>query len=312
MVRSDSIDLRPSRCPILVKLTGAFLVAAFLLAGCGTPSDTADSGGIPQSDDSSGEASAELTPQAIPPSDPGAREGDNAKGSAALKALRSLPVKGRAPQTGYSRGQFGQTWADVNRNGCDTRTDILNESLSPITRSGRCTVLSGVLADPYTGTQIRYQRGGVSEVDIDHVVALSNAWQTGAFGFPFAKRVAFANDPLNLLAVDASANRQKGDGDAATWLPPNKSYRCAYVARQVAVKQKYELWVTPAERNAIAAILGSCGKVRLPAPGAQPTIASNTGSVPRPVSSAASSESATSGGARALYYANCAAAAADG
>ena len=107
-----------------------------------------------------------------------------------------------------------------------------------------------MLADPYTASAIRFERGGASEVDIDHVVALGDAWQTGAQQWSFDRRVRFANDPLNLLAVDASANRQKGDSDAASWLPPNKAFRCAYVARQIAVKRRYRGWVTPAEHDA--------------------------------------------------------------
>jgi len=215
--------------------------------------------------------------------------------------LASLPVKGRASKTGYIREQFGQAWADVDRNGCDTRTDILAATLTDISQSGRCTITRGVLRDPYTGHSITYVRGGPSEVDIDHVVALSNAWQTGAFAFPFAKRVAFANDPLNLLAVDASANRQKGDGDAATWLPSNKTFRCTYVARQIAVKKKYELWVTTSEADAMRRILRSCPDQQMPDPGPAPTIASNTGGQPQP---GLNSPSGSSGSA--TYYRTCA------
>ena len=123
---------------------------------------------------------------------------------------------------------------------------------------------SGRLDDPYTATTITFVRGGASEVDIDHVVALGDAWQKGAQRWPQRERVAFANDPLNLLAVDASANRQKGDGDAATWLPANKAFRCAYVARQVAVKLKYALAVTAAERDAMRRVLGRCPTMRVP------------------------------------------------
>jgi hypothetical protein len=125
-------------------------------------------------------------------------------------------------------------------------------------------VLSGRLADPYTSAMIAFVRGGASEVDIDHVVALGDAWQKGAQRWPRRERVAFANDPLNLLAVDASANRQKGDGDAATWLPANKAFRCAYVARQVSVKLKYALAVTAAEREAMRRVLGRCPTLRVP------------------------------------------------
>jgi hypothetical protein len=194
----------------------------------------------------------------------------------ALALLGALTVKGRAPKTGYGREAFGAAWTDTNRNGCDTRNDILRRDLEdneykPGTRG--CVVLSGRLApDAYTGQDIAFVRGGASEVDIDHVVALSDAWQKGAGRWVPGKRLAFANDPLNLLAVDASANRQKGDGDAATWLPRNKTYRCAFVARQVAVKAKYELWVTAAERAAIAGVLSRCPTTKAPS-GSAPTIA---------------------------------------
>jgi len=123
---------------------------------------------------------------------------------------------------------------------------------------GSCAVASGTLADPYTSTSIRFVRGGTSEVDIDHVVALGNAWVTGAQKLTYSKRVALANDPLNLLAVDSSANRQKSDGDAATWLPSNKAFRCFYVARQIGVKAKYGLYVTTAEKEAMARVLANC------------------------------------------------------
>ena len=177
--------------------------------------------------------------------------------------LNSLPVKGRAAKTGYSRDQFGQRWADVNRNGCDTRNDILQRDLTNILfkpGTHNCVVLSGTLIDPYSGTRIDFVRGNVTsmEVQIDHVVALSNAWQTGAFKLNIEKRTAFANDPENLLAVKGSLNSQKGDGDAATWLPPLKSYRCTYVSKQIEVKAKYGLWVTAPEKAAMKSILAKC------------------------------------------------------
>jgi hypothetical protein len=96
------------------------------------------------------------------------------------------------------------------------------------------------------------------------VVALSDAWQKGAQGWTGTRRTAFANDPLNLLAVDGPLNMQKGDGDTATWLPPNRPYRCPYVARQVAVKVTYGLWVTQAEKNAMATVLSVCPNEPLP------------------------------------------------
>jgi len=189
--------------------------------------------------------------------------------ASAVAALATLPVKGRAPETGYERSQFGQAWADVDRNGCDTRNDVLRRDLvDDVLKPGThgCLVLSGTLHDPYTGATLSFLRGRTTsgEVQIDHVVALSDAWQKGAQQLPAETRRAFANDSLNLLAVDGLTNRQKSDGDAATWLPPNKPYRCAYAARQVAVKVTYGLWVTSAERDALARILVACPSQQLP------------------------------------------------
>ena len=187
----------------------------------------------------------------------------NAEPSTIEATLDSLAVKGRAPKTGYTRAQFGQTWADVNRNGCDTRNDILQRDLTNILfRAGtrNCVVESGKLVDPYSGITIDFVKGNKTsmEVQIDHVVALSNAWQTGAFKLSLAKRTEFANDPDNLLAVQGRLNSQKGDGDAATWLPPLKSFRCTYVSKQIAIKAKYGLWVTPPEKAAMKNILAKC------------------------------------------------------
>ena len=186
---------------------------------------------------------------------------------ATLRMLNDIPVKGRAPKTGYSREEFGKAWTDDNtaaggHNGCDTRDDILRRDLKNVKfkKGSKCVVVSGVLNDPYTGKIIEFTRGvkTSSAVQIDHVVALSNAWQTGAQQLSAAQRVNLANDPNNLWAVDGPANTQKSDGDAATWLPPNKGFRCAYVARQIAVKHTYGLWVTPPEKNAMVSLLKKC------------------------------------------------------
>ena len=176
-----------------------------------------------------------------------------------ISALNSLEVKGRAPKTGYSRAQFPH-WSDLDRNGCDARNDILKRDLTDVIfKAGTrdCKVISGVLLDPFSNKVLTFT-SVKSAVDIDHLVALSNAWQTGAAYFDRSKRSQIANDPLNLLAVDARLNRQKGDGDAATWLPPHKPFRCEYVSRQVAVKAKYSLWVTAAEKDAITRVLNQC------------------------------------------------------
>jgi Protein of unknown function (DUF1524) len=184
----------------------------------------------------------------------------------ALAALNNLEVKGRAAKTGYTRSQFPH-WSDPDRNGCDARNDTLKRDLTNITyKAGTrdCKVIAGQLLDPFSGKVITFSTTKVV-IDIDHVVALSNAWQTGAAYFDKNKRSQIANDPLNLLAVDSKLNRQKGDGDAATWLPPSKAFRCEYVARQVAVKAKYGLWVTKPEKVAIDKILSSCVGQKLPA-----------------------------------------------
>lgn len=184
----------------------------------------------------------------------------------ATAALSKLAVKGRAPKTGYDRKLFSDGWGEIGY--CDTRNYILKRDLTNITwrSSPNCTVATGKLHDPYTGKTINFVRGVGSSlaVQIDHVVAVSDAWQKGAQQLSYAKRYSFYNDPLNLLAVDGPTNSSKGDGDAATWLPPNKGYRCAYVARQIAVKRKYSLWVTEAEKAAIARVLEPCPGQKLP------------------------------------------------
>lgn len=237
-------------------------------------------------------------------------------GDLAIDVLETLEVKGRAPKTGYDRDQFGQRWADINRNGCDTRNDILDRDLTgktykPGTRD--CVVLTGTLISPFTAETISFVRGEStsSEVQIDHVVALSDAWQKGAQQLSLDDRERFANDPLNLLAVDGSSNAQKGDGDAATWLPKNKSFRCEYVARQVSVKAKYNLWVTSAEKTAISNILGNCPGQLIPEPsGIAPTLdpadvqpaieAAPTTPVAEPTTNPAPAAPAEE-----VYYANC-------
>lgn len=189
--------------------------------------------------------------------------------SSAGEALSKLEIKGRAPKTGYDRDNFGDGW-NVS-NGCDTRNRILQRDLkdityAPTTDAVVCKVQSGTLDDPYTGKTMQFQRGADTsdDVQIDHVVALSDAWQKGAQGLDFDTRNQFANDPLNLLAVNGKVNQDKSDSDAATWLPPNKAYRCQYVARQIAVKTRYRLWITRAEYDAMNTILQSCPDITLP------------------------------------------------
>ena len=182
----------------------------------------------------------------------------------ALAALEKIAVKGKAPKTGYERKLFSDGWGDIGS--CDVRNFILKRDMKSFTLRDSCKVETGVLVDPYTGKTIRFKYGvGTSSaVQIDHVVALSDAWQKGAQQLSSAMRYAIYNDPLNLLAVDGPTNSSKGDSDAASWLPPNKSYRCAYVARQVAVKLKYKIWVVEAEKTAIKRVLTACPSQKIP------------------------------------------------
>lgn len=184
--------------------------------------------------------------------------------SPASSALEKLPVKGKGPKTGYARTQFSNGWAAVGE--CDMRNIILRRDLDDVQVDEMCKVLSGTLHDPYTGKEVAFTRGASTSADvqIDHVVALSNAWQTGAQQLTAEQRHAFANDPLNLIAADGKANQQKSDGDAATWLPPNKAFRCQYVARQIAVKQAYSLWLTPSEKSAMETVLQRCPDQQMP------------------------------------------------
>ena len=214
----------------------------------------------------------------------------------ALALVGTLAVQGRGPMTGYSRTEFGAAWTDIDRNGCDQRNDTLRRDLRSATlKAGTsgCAVMTGTLIDPYTGATLAFSRTATrSPVQIDHVVALADAWAKGASQWPLSQRTAFANDALNLIAVSSTANASKGSGDAATWLPPAKPYRCMYVARQVAVKAKYQLAVTSAEQTAMVKTLSTCGLTAPPAvvvarlggfplytpPAAKPTLVA-----PRPV-----------------------------
>ena len=232
------------RLPTVLLLT---VLAGTGLSGCGTTLDTA--GNTAGSDADSAGAPV-----------------DGPTGSA-LKALDKIKIKGRAPTTGYSREEFGAAWTDTDNNGCDQRNDILRRDLTGETLKARthgCIVLTGTLKDHYTGKTIAFKKASASAVQIDHVVALQNAWVTGANKWTKAKRTQLATDPLNLLAVDGPTNSAKGAGDAATWLPPVKSFRCTYVARQVAVKVKYGAWMTSGEHAAIEKILKTCPDQALP------------------------------------------------
>ncbi|WP_270451720.1 GmrSD restriction endonuclease domain-containing protein [Kocuria marina] len=218
----------------------------------------------------------------------------------------------------YDRdAQFGG-WADPDGNGCDARNDILARDLTNPVSSDGCTITSGVLADPYTETTINFVRGVAtsSDVQIDHVVALGNAWITGADRLSQQKRVALANDPLNLLAVDGPTNGSKSAQDASQWLPPNASFHCQYVARQIAVKTRYDLFVTEPEKQAMTKVLTGCPDQGLPEAGPIPQVPqapaiTSDPPAPEPAQPPAAVEPVAPGGDD-IYYENCAAARAAG
>lgn len=278
----------------------------------------------------------DAVPQASPSAVTGTEAAPDAAASAgesaapgagtALEQLAGIPIKGRAPKTGYDREQFGPSWADVDRNGCDTRNDILARDLVDVVyKDGtkECVVASGTFADPYTGSTIAFVRGNTTStaVQIDHVVALSDAWQKGAQQLSAEERRQLANDPLNLLAADGPANGSKSDGDAATWLPANKGFRCEYVARQTGVKAEYRLWMTQAEHDAIATVLADCPDQPVPERAGTRAVSLEAAAEAAPAAPAAPADpaapaapadpvptgAAPAGGASVPFYANCSA-----
>ncbi|KJK49964.1 hypothetical protein UK23_12120 [Lentzea aerocolonigenes] len=183
--------------------------------------------------------------------------------ASARTSLAALVVATPGRLDGYVRdcadGQacvFGQPWFDTDGDGCDQRSQVLARDLSGVTRKpGRCSVQSGSLDDPYTGTRVTT----VSKIQIDHVVPLAEMWRSGAAGWPAEKRVAAANDLRNLVAVSGKVNQSKGDKTPDEWMPPNASYACSYSRIYVTVKVAYGLSVAPAERSALEQALTSCG-----------------------------------------------------
>lgn len=180
----------------------------------------------------------------------------------AAQQLRDLRIRPHKEAGDYDRSVFGEPWADVDNNGCDTRNDVLARDLEQVNyrKGSHCVVASGVLHDPYAGEVIHYQRGPETSplVQIDHVVALGDAWRSGAWKWSAAKRQEFANDPDNLLAVQGQANQDKESSRADQWMPPRKEYWCAYVTRQIQVKHDWDLSVAPQERDAMIRALSTC------------------------------------------------------
>lgn len=205
----------------------------------------------------------------VPPTtsrQPPPQSGPTPKYDLARQQLKALQVRVWDRTSDFRRYQFGQAWSDdVNvefgHNGCNTRDDILRRDLQNLmVRPFTCFAQSGTLIDPYTGTSIDFVRGpeSSSTVEIDHVVALADAWYKGARAWDPQRRLDFANDPRNLLAVSPKANFDKAFRDAAGWLPPNEAFRCDFVARQIDVKTAYGLWLSAKEKQAMTDVLAHC------------------------------------------------------
>jgi hypothetical protein len=239
------------------------LLIALTAAGCNSAGSSSTGSGAPKAPSTAAlTTSVPVTPSTALPAT-GAPSSSIATTGSPATILATLPIRPSTGLAGYSRDQFGPAWADVNHNGCDTRNDVLNRDLTgkswqPNTHN--CVVVAGTLADPYSGSMISFAKAQASVIQIDHVVALGNAWSTGARGWTASRREQFANDPLELLAVSGRLNQAKGDADAAGWLPPNAGFDCTYVARQIDVKAAYGLWVTPPEHQAMATVLARCGE----------------------------------------------------
>jgi hypothetical protein len=242
-----------------VKLRVLYGVPLLLVVGChatGHEPATSEPTTIASADTSASSASATATtPLSAVAVSPAPNASPTTFAASELESLAALPIRALAPMAGYSRAQFGPAWPQLA--GCDARNRVLARDLTTTTLQGSCTVKSGILVSPYSGATINFG-SDPALVQIDHVVSLGDAWQTGAQTWTAAKRELFANDLLDLLAVDAASAEQKGDADAATWLPSNKLFHCDYVETQVDVKTRYGLWVTQAEHDAIARVLTSC------------------------------------------------------
>jgi len=179
---------------------------------------------------------------------------------ALVAMIDALPVSSSTPPAKYVRADFGAAWADTDRNGCDTRNDVLARDLldaqtKPDTRG--CVVTSGVLHDPYTGTTLTWTKAG-GGIDIDHVVPLEQAWAAGAWTWTTERREQFANDLPELQATVSSTNRAKGDSPIQTWTPPDPTYLCTYTTRWVQTKTTWQLTVTQDEKTRLLHLATNC------------------------------------------------------
>ncbi|MFJ8674128.1 HNH endonuclease family protein [Streptomyces sp. NPDC093589] len=255
----------------LAAASATALAALFTLTGCtphgigsgGNDSDAASRPSVPAPPAGAGRAVSPLdNPDGTKPGLAALTSKTELSRGRAL--IGQVATKGRGPRTGYERDKFGYAWKDtadgipLARNGCDTRNDLLARDGDALRhRAGStCVVESMTLRDPYTGTTLRWRKAKATAVQIDHVMPLSYDWQMGAARWDTGKREQIANDPLNLLPVDGPANSSKGDSGPASWLPPDRTIRCAYAVRFAQVSLKYRLPVTSPDKRMM---LRQCG-----------------------------------------------------
>jgi hypothetical protein len=158
----------------------------------------------------------------------------------------------------YRRAAFGRRWADVDGNGCSTRDDVLARDLEQVRRRGRCVVVAGTFTDVYTGATGRFEKARADLVQIDHVVALAEAWRSGASTWTEDRRLRYANDPTVLVVTTRAVNSGKGDQDAGTWAPADRSRACRFARMVVEIKTAYGLSVDPRERAGLRSDLAGC------------------------------------------------------
>lgn len=201
-------------------------------------------------------------PNTAPPAQPDSVATETRTAAAsALAELDAVPAVDGPPPVAYDRALFGQRWADEDRNGCDTRNDTLRRDLVDVAfKPGThdCVVIAGVLHDSYTGETVpfEFKSDGYQPVQVDHLIPLALAWETGADRWTDEKRRAFANDPENLQIT--TANQAKGDSGPGAWLPPNPGYLCTYAIRFTHLTVKYELAVTTPDRTVTRELLERC------------------------------------------------------
>jgi hypothetical protein len=178
--------------------------------------------------------------------------------SSAGTGTAGLVVAAESHAGSYARKEFGQRWKDIDRNGCGQRDDVLARDLRDTRRQGRCVVVAGTLTDPYTGVRVSFVKARAEQVQIDHVVALAEAWRSGAWAWTLQRREAFANDLAVLQASAGPVNQAKSDHDPGTWRPSDPARACTWARQVVRIKIRWGLSADRQEADALAAILTAC------------------------------------------------------